>query len=48
MKVESTKLWTQAEYARHIGRNRTFVHRLIEKGKLKSVKIKGTVLVVAE
>ena len=48
MKVESTKLWTQAEYARHIGRNRTFIHRLIEKGKLKSVKIQGTVLVVAE
>jgi hypothetical protein len=45
--VEVEKLWTQAEYARKIGKSRVWVNKLIQSKELKSVKIKGTTLVVA-
>lgn len=45
LKIDRTKLITQAEYARKIGKTRAWVNQQVKEGKLKIVKIEGAILV---
>jgi hypothetical protein len=45
LKVDRTKLITQAEYARRISKTRGWVNQQIKAGNLKTVKIEGAVLI---
>ena len=48
LKIDRTKLFTQAEYAREKGLHRSRINQMITEKKLKTVKIKGAVLVYDE
>ena len=48
MLVESTKLFTQTAYAKHVGLSRVHVYRLIKAKKLKTVEVNGIILVLSE
>ena len=45
LKVDRTKLFTQAEYARKKGYHRSRINQMITENKIKTVKINGAVLV---
>lgn len=45
LKVDRTKLITQAAYARKIGCDRSTINYMIKQGKLKTVKIEGATLI---
>ena len=45
LKVDRTKLFTQAEYARKKGVDRSRINHMIRDKKLKTVDINGAVLV---
>ena len=45
LKIDRTKLITQAEYARKIKKTRGWVNQQIKAGALKTVKIEGAVLI---
>jgi hypothetical protein len=40
-----TDLYTQAEYARKIGKTRAWVNQQIKEGNIKTLTVKGAVLV---
>jgi hypothetical protein len=46
LKVDRTKLITQAEFARKIGKTRAWVNQKVKAGELKTVEIKGAVLIL--
>jgi hypothetical protein len=48
LKVDRTKLITQSEYGRLTGNSRQMVHHLVKNGKVKTVDIKGTTLILME
>lgn len=48
LKVDRTKLFTQAEYARKKGVDRSRINHMIRDNQLTIVKIHGAVLVYAE
>ena len=48
LKVDRTKLYTQAEYAKKIGVSRSRVSHMIRDGKLTVVEIKGSKLVIVD
>lgn len=45
LKVDRTKLFTQAEYARMIGVTKGRVNQMITEGKLKTVDVNGGKLI---
>ena len=45
LKVDRTKLITQAEYAKLIGLTRQRINQLVKSGEIKTVEIKGAVLI---
>ena len=45
LKVDRTKLYTQAEYAKKIGVTRARVNHMIKAKQLETVEIKGSILV---
>jgi len=45
LKVDRTKLITQTEYAKLIGRDKSTVNYMIKNKKVKTVEIKGATLV---
>jgi hypothetical protein len=48
LKVDITKLCTQNEYAKLIGKHRSRVNQMIKAGELNTVKIKGATLVILQ
>ena len=48
LKVDVTKLYTQNEYAKLIGKHRSRVNQMIKAGELNTVKIKGATLVILQ
>lgn len=38
-------LYTQAEWAKRVGKTRAWVNQQVKEGKIKSLRINGTVLV---
>lgn len=48
LKIDRTKLYTQSEYARKIGKDRSTVNKMAKSGQLKTVTIRGAVLIYAE
>ena len=46
LKVDRSKLYTQAEYARKVGLTRARINQKIKSGELKSVKINGLTMVL--
>ena len=48
LKVDRTKLYTQAQYAKKIGVSRARVNHMIKANLLKIVEIKGAKLVYAD
>lgn len=45
LKIDRTKLFTQADYARKIGKSRAWVNQQVKSGDIKSIEINGAVLV---
>lgn len=48
LKIDRTKLYTQAEYAKKIGVSRSRVSHMISNGQLNIIEIKGAKLVYVE
>lgn len=46
LKVDRTKLITQSEYAKERNLTRQRIHAMIKAGKLNTVEIKGTTLIL--
>jgi hypothetical protein len=45
LKIDRTKLFTQADYARKIKKSRAWVNQQVKSGDIKSIEINGAVLV---
>ena len=48
LKIDRTKLFTQAEYARKLGVDRSRINHMIRDNKLKVIEIQGAKLVYDE
>jgi len=48
LKIDRTKLYTQSEYARKIGKDRSTVNKMAKSGQLKTVTIRGAILIYEE
>lgn len=48
LKVDVTKLITQAQYAKKVGLTRQRINQMIRDGKLKTANVNGVVLVLQD
>lgn len=48
LRIDRTKLITQAEYARKVGKTRAWVNQQIKAGNLRTVTIQGAILILLD